>query len=280
MADPANAIERHPALDVRGVLRDRGAGEGRRPRHCPTTSAPTTFRPARLITASSLDGWAAMRRFPRSSGARQARSRYPTTVALDHSCLAARSEAAPGSSPAGRRPIIGGVEHSNSRLAALWSALTRERPHQGIDLLFGAFLLIGVAAWLASVSPVLAALLVIAVTGGYLISLHGQEKNQKKLAQPPVSTGAHGRDVLNELATALAEAPVIPLTDWVRVDPEIVRPLVEEVRAAAVATPGSGQAEKLAQIVLGDRPLVFTDQVRVDRRRAQKAIAELRSSLQ
>ncbi|HET6830756.1 MAG TPA: hypothetical protein VFH44_05335 [Solirubrobacterales bacterium] len=161
----------------------------------------------------------------------------------------------------------------------MWSTLTRHRPHRGIDLLLGAIALVGAAAWVASISPVLAALLVIGAIAGYLVSLHGQGSNQSNPARWPATPGSGSRDALEALEATLAAAPEIPMTAWIRVEPETVVPLVEEVRAAARATSASDQAERLAQVVLGGRRVPFTDQIRVDRRRAMKALSCLRSRL-
>ena len=153
--------------------------------------------------------------------------------------------------------------------------MTRHRPHQGIDLLLGAFLL---ASWVVSISPLLAAVLVIAVVGIYLTTIRRREPARTQRAEPPRTAGAHGRNAIDELETVSGAAPAIPLTGSARVDPSEIAPLVEEVRAAAVGSPGSDQAEKLARLVLGGRAVPLTDQVQVDRRRALKTLAKLRSS--
>lgn len=165
-----------------------------------------------------------------------------------------------------------------SRLIAVWSSLTRHRPHQRIDLLLGACFLVAATAWVGSVSPLFAAVLVVAVVGGYLMTLRWQKQARNQLAHPRRPIDVHGRDALDALDTALRTAPRIPLTGWVRVNPSDIGPLVNEARAAATASPASDQADKLAELVLGDRPVLFTDQVRVDRRRALKALAKLRFS--
>lgn len=85
------------------------------------------------------------------------------------------------------------------------------------------------------------------------------------------------RDAIDALDGILVEAPAIPLTGWVRVDPAEVTPLLDAVRAGAGGTASSDQAEKLAAVVLGDRPVPFTSQVRVDRKRARRLLAGLRS---
>ena len=170
------------------------------------------------------------------------------------------------------------VERSTRRSgrASRWSALTRHRPHQTVDLLLGLILLAGAASWIASVSPALALAVVVVVAGSYLVGLRRQEANRTELATTPTAV-KRGGDALDALDAALAAAPVIPLTGWVRVDPAEVVPLVDEIRAAATASGSADQAEELAEVVLGDRPVPFTSQLRVDRRRARKLLARLRS---
>jgi hypothetical protein len=86
-------------------------------------------------------------------------------------------------------------------------------------------------------------------------------------------------EALEALEAALAAAPPIPLTDSVRVVPSELQPLVEEVRAAALTSEASDQAEELARVVLRDRSVPLTGQRRVDLKRAQGLIASLRSSI-
>ncbi len=85
-------------------------------------------------------------------------------------------------------------------------------------------------------------------------------------------------DALDALDGVLGEAPSIPLTTEVRVDPDSVRPAIEMVRAETVGTASSAQAEDLAKVLLEGRPVPMTDQVRVDRDRARRLLARLRSS--
>jgi hypothetical protein len=172
------------------------------------------------------------------------------------------------------------VEGSNkpARLASLWSALSRPRPHRAVDLALGAFLLVGIALGIASWSPILAVALIVAVAGVYLVSLLRQEGERRvRSAMLPRASASRMRDAIDALDGILVEAPAIPLTGWVRVDPAEVTPLLDAVRAGAGGTASSDQAEKLAAVVLGDRPVPFTSQVRVDRKRARRLLAGLRS---
>ena len=159
------------------------------------------------------------------------------------------------------------------------SALTRRRSHQTVDLLLGLILLIGAASWIASASPALALAFAAATVGGYLVNLRRQEVNGRELATPSRRRGTKGGDALDALDAALAAAPAIPLTGWVRVDPGELSPLVDDVRVAAKASGCSDQAEELAQVVLGGRPVPFTNELRSDRRRARRLLSRLRSSL-
>jgi len=76
----------------------------------------------------------------------------------------------------------------------------------------------------------------------------------------------------------LAEAPPIPLTDWVRVDAAELVPLVEEADAEAAASGLPDQAHELTRVVLGDGQVPLNGQLRVDRRRAKKLLDALRSA--
>jgi len=145
--------------------------------------------------------------------------------------------------------------------------------------LLGLILLIGAASWIASASPALALAFVVAAVGGYLVNLRRQEVNGRELATPSRRRGTKGGDALDALDAALAAAPAIPLTGWVRVDPGELSPLVDDVRVAAKASGCSDQAEELAQVVLGGRPVPFTNELRSDRRRARRLLSRLRSSL-
>lgn len=158
------------------------------------------------------------------------------------------------------------------------SRLTRLRPHRLIDLLLGTFLLIPIVFWIGSVSPLLAAIVFVAVTGFYLASLsrkgRGRARRDAAISVSPVDRDSNPLAALDEL---LAAAPPIPLTDWVRIDPHVVTPLVDAVRAAAIDLGRTDQAEELSPVVLGGRPVPFTDELRVDRRRAQRLLQTLRS---
>lgn len=91
-------------------------------------------------------------------------------------------------------------------------------------------------------------------------------------------SGGRDLDALDALDELLAAAPPIPLTDWVRVDPGVVTPLVDAVLAAAIEAGHAEQADDLARVILGGRPIPLTDELRVNRRRAQKLLKALRSS--
>ena len=69
------------------------------------------------------------------------------------------------------------VEISQSRLARIGAALTRHRPHLLIDLLLGASLLVLVASWIYSFSPVLALAIVSLTIVAYLLSLRRHERS-------------------------------------------------------------------------------------------------------
>jgi hypothetical protein len=166
-----------------------------------------------------------------------------------------------------------------SGLAHRRSALIRHRPHQAVDLVLGVLLLGGIAIGVASLSPILALLVVVAATSGYLIGLLRQERTQRALATAPSPSASRGCDAIDALDGVIAAAPAIPLTSWVRVDPGEVGPLVEMIREAATAPASALQAEKLAAVVLGGRPVPLNSQVRVDRGRARRLLAGLRSSI-
>lgn len=157
-----------------------------------------------------------------------------------------------------------------------WSRLTRHRPHRLIDLLLGLFLLIPVMSWIGSLSPLLAAAILVAVAGLYLASISRRGRGRKRReAATSVSPVDRDRDPLAALDELLAEAPPIPLTDWVRIDPRVVTPLVDAVRVAAIDLGHTDQAEELSRVILGGRPVRFTDELRVNRRRAQRLLQAL-----
>jgi hypothetical protein len=60
------------------------------------------------------------------------------------------------------------------------SRLTRRRPHRLIDLLLGILLLIPIVFWLGSVSPLLAAVIFVAVAGLYLANLPRNGRGRKR----------------------------------------------------------------------------------------------------
>jgi membrane glycosyltransferase len=155
--------------------------------------------------------------------------------------------------------------------------LTRQRHHWLIDLLLGLFVLISVLGWIGSVSPLLAAVVFAVAAWFYLASLprRGQHRASQNaaLATPPADGGRSALDALDQL---LAAAPPVPLTNLVRVDPRVVTPLVDAVRAAAVERGVTDQAEKLSRALLGGRPIPLTGQLRVDRQEAQRLLQSLR----
>jgi hypothetical protein len=168
---------------------------------------------------------------------------------------------------------------SNRRSTSGWSPLTRQRPHRLIDLLLGILLVTPVVFWIGSISTLLAAVIFIAVAGLYLANLsrggRGRGRRDAAISVSPVDQDGNPIAALDEL---LAAAPPIPLTDWVRVDVGAVTPLVDEVRAAAIELGHADQAEELSRVVLEGRPVPFTDELRIDRRRAQRILQALRSS--
>lgn len=129
--------------------------------------------------------------------------------------------------------------------------------------------------------PQLALALAVAAAVGYLIALRRRKQRLEGPRTPPDASPMQIRgagDALDALDGVLGEAPSIPLTTEVRVDPDSVRPAIEMVRAETVGTASSAQAEDLAKVLLEGRPVPMTDQVRVDRDRARRLLARLRSS--
>lgn len=160
-----------------------------------------------------------------------------------------------------------------------WSRLTRHRPHRLIDLLLGGLLLISVVFWVGAVSPLLASAIFVAVAGLYQASISRRDRGRKRReAATSVSPVDREHNPLAALDELLAAAPPIPLTDWVRIDPRVVTPLVDAIRAAATDLGRMDQAEELSRVILGGRPVPFTDELRVNRRRAQRLLQALRSS--
>lgn len=178
------------------------------------------------------------------------------------------------------RSIYLAMRPSRSRLSpsAVWKALTRRRSHQLLDLLLGGFALITVSSAVGSVvNPLLGILVFTVGVGFYLASLAQSERGPVRLdaASPPSLD--HSSEALDALDDLLATASPIPLTDRVRVDPKEVTPLVDAVRAMAPDAGFSGQADDLAQAILG-RQIPFTGQLQVDRRRAQRLLSVLREA--
>lgn len=159
-----------------------------------------------------------------------------------------------------------------------WTPFTRHRSHRLTDLLLGVPLLVSVAIWVGSLSSVLAAGIVAAVVGSYLVALAREEPDRKQRVAVSVSSGHQGDDALDALGELLAEAPSIPLTDWVRVDASKAVPLVEAADAEVSASGRPDQAHDLARAILGDRQIPFTGQLRVNRRRAERLLDALRQS--
>jgi hypothetical protein len=157
----------------------------------------------------------------------------------------------------------------------VWEALTRGRSHQLLDLLLGALALITVSSAVGSVvNPLLGILVFIVGVGFYLASLAQSEHCPVRL--DAASTPSLERsDAISALDELLATAPAIPLTGQVRVDPDEVAPLVGAVRATVADAGFPGQADDLAQAILGCR-IPFTGQLQVDRRRARRLLAGLR----
>jgi hypothetical protein len=158
-----------------------------------------------------------------------------------------------------------------------WTPLTRRRPNQLIDLLLGVLLLASVAAWVGSLSPVLAIGIVVAVAGTYLAGHARREGDEAKQVTVSASSVGQGTDALDALDKRLAEAPPIPLTDWVRVDAAEVLPLVEAAVMEVTALGLPDQAHDLTRTILGGRQVPLTGQLRVDRRRARRLLDALRS---
>jgi hypothetical protein len=150
--------------------------------------------------------------------------------------------------------------------------LTRHRPHRLIDLLLGAFLLASVAFWIGSLSPVLGIGVVVAVVGTYLAGLAQRERDRTTRVAVPASSVDRDGDALGALGELLAEAPPIPLTDWVRVDAPEVIPLVEAASAELTAAGLPDRAHDLTRVILGGRHIPLTGQLRVARRRAQRLL--------
>lgn len=159
-----------------------------------------------------------------------------------------------------------------------WTPFTRHRSHRVTDLLLGVPLLVSVAIWVGSLSSVLAAGIVAAVVGSYLVGLAREEPDRTQRVAVPVSSVHQGGNALEALDELLAEAPPIPLTDLVRVDAGEIIPLVEAAGAEVSASGRPDQAHDLTRVVLGDRQIPFTGQLRVDRRRAKRLLDALRPS--
>jgi len=157
----------------------------------------------------------------------------------------------------------------------VWGALTRRRSHRLLDLLLGAFALITVSSGVGSVvNPPLGILVFIAGVGFYLASL--AQSGHRLVRLDAVSTPSLDRsDAIGALDDLLATAPVIPLTGQVRVDRDEVAPLVDAVRATVADAGFPGQADDLAQAILGCR-VPFTGQLQVDRHRVRRLLAVLR----
>lgn len=171
------------------------------------------------------------------------------------------------------------VERTRARLgiASLWSALSRRRSHQLLDLLLGLAFLAGIANLIGSWSPILALALVAVVAGFYPASLHRQEQDRKEPTTPPDPLPVEECDAIDALEELLATAPVIPLAREVRMDPAAVTPLVNAIQTA-VAPASSEQVDELARVFLSGRPVPLTGELRVDRKKAQELLADLRSA--
>jgi hypothetical protein len=157
-----------------------------------------------------------------------------------------------------------------------WTPFTKQRPHRLIDLLLGVFLLASVVSWVGSLSPLLAVGIVVVAVGFYLSSLAHRERVQAKRGAVSVSPVARGGDALAALEELLAEAPPIPLTDWVRVDAGKAIRLVEAAGVEVAASGLPDQAHDLTRVILGDRQIQLTGQLRVNRRRTKKLLDSLR----
>jgi hypothetical protein len=92
----------------------------------------------------------------------------------------------------------------------------------------------------------------------------------------PVGSRFEAIDTLDDL---LVNAPPIPLTDSVRIDPRRASLLVESIREAAAGSDAAGEADELAQLILGARTVPLTDKVRVDIREARRHLAAIRVAM-
>lgn len=73
------------------------------------------------------------------------------------------------------------------------------------------------------------------MAGLYLASIFRRGRGRKRReAVTSASPVDRDRDPLAALDELLAAAPPIQLTDWVRIDPRVVTPLVDAVRVAAI----------------------------------------------
>jgi len=59
------------------------------------------------------------------------------------------------------------------------SALFRQRPNRSLDFLLGAFLLICIAGAIATINPILALVVSVAIVGMYLDALRREERTRK-----------------------------------------------------------------------------------------------------
>jgi hypothetical protein len=175
------------------------------------------------------------------------------------------------------------IQDERAGRESLRELLSRPRRHQLIDFLLGFGALLALASWIANLSAVLALAVFLLGGGAYVASRWRREH----VAEDGPASGAAASlrsapitDPVSVLETRLAAARPIPLTGRVRMNREEIVSLVEGVRAAAANSPATAEAEKLARAVLSGGSVPFTDQVRIDRRRANRSIQRLRTQLQ
>lgn len=98
-----------------------------------------------------------------------------------------------------------------------------------------------------------------------------------KRSRTPADQTSMEFDTLGAIEARVREARQIPLTGDVRLDPDDVRPLIQQLRAATRGTTAEKPSKKLEALILKGRKVPFVDQVRFSRRRALKLLGEVSS---
>lgn len=144
----------------------------------------------------------------------------------------------------------------------------------------GLLLLLAVAAWLSSISKAAGFAVFVLVTIVYLVRTARRDRSGRREDGATPSLVGSRFAAVDTLDDLIADAPPIPLTDSVRIDPRKASLLAESIREAAAGSDAAGEADELARMILGARAVPLTGKVRVDVREARRRLAAIRAAVE